>query len=109
MSSPIQNWRGRDGNVFIATSVVLGLLGTWVAEALLTHRDTYELNRELMAIRSDVPLDVAACNRPLEPTKVSAALHAHELDHLTPALLGGFSLLGKAAWRRPPPPAAPRR
>src|SRR5437867_3363563 len=25
-----QNWRGRDGNVFIATSVVLGLLGTWV-------------------------------------------------------------------------------
>jgi DNA polymerase-1 len=88
---------------------VAGLLGTWVAEALLTHHDTYQRNRELMAIRGDVPLDAVACNRPLEPTRVSAALHAHELDHLTPALLGGFSLLGKAAWRRPPPPAAPGR
>ncbi len=88
---------------------VARLFGTWVAEALLTHRQTYELNRELMAIHTDVPLDVAACNRPLEPTTVSAALHERGLDHLTPSLLGGFSLLGKAAWRRPPPqPAAPR-
>ena len=46
---------------------VARLLGAWVAEALVTQRATYELNRELMAIRDDVPLDVAACTRRLDP------------------------------------------
>ena len=83
---------------------VARLLGSWVAEALVTHRATYELNRELMAIHTDVPLEVAACNRPLDPRTVTAALAEPGLEHLTPAVLSGFRLLGKAAWRRPPPP-----
>src|SRR4029450_3449263 len=45
---------------------VARLLGGWVAEALVTQRATYELNRELMAIRDDVALAVATCNSHVE-------------------------------------------
>jgi DNA polymerase-1 len=84
---------------------VAKLLGSWVAEALVTHRDTYELNRELMAIRSDVPLDPAECNRRLDRRAVEETLAEHELDGLADRLLAGFALLGRAAWRRAPEPA----
>jgi 5'-3' exonuclease len=83
---------------------VAGLFGSWVAEGLVTQRATYELNRELMAIHTDVPLEVADCNRALDPGTVTAALSKSGLEHLTPAVLAGFRFLGKAAWRRPPPP-----
>jgi len=85
---------------------VAKLLGSWVAEALVTHRDTYELNRELMAIRSDVALDPAACNRRLDRRMVAETLAEHDLDDLVDRVLGGFALLGRAAWRRAPEPSA---
>jgi 5'-3' exonuclease len=84
---------------------VARLLGPWVAEALVTHRDTYELNRELMAIRSDVPLDPAECNRRLDRRAVEDTRAEHELEGLADRLLAGFALLGRAAWRRAPEPA----
>ncbi|HZD67441.1 MAG TPA: 5'-3' exonuclease H3TH domain-containing protein [Actinomycetes bacterium] len=84
---------------------VARLLGSWVAEALVTHRDTYELNRELMAIRSDVALDPAACSRRLDRRGVTETLAERGLDDLVDRVLAGFALLGRAAWRRAPEPA----
>ncbi|HZD02926.1 MAG TPA: 5'-3' exonuclease H3TH domain-containing protein [Actinomycetes bacterium] len=81
---------------------VARLLGVWVAEALVTHRDTYELNRELMAIRTDVPLDPVACNRRLDRRTVAETLAERGLGDLTDRFLAGFALLGRAAWRRFP-------
>jgi 5'-3' exonuclease len=81
---------------------VAGLLGAWVAEALVTHRATYELNRELMAIHTDVALDPAACNRPLDRRAVLETLAERGLQDLADRFLGGFALLGRAAWRRSP-------
>ncbi|HYY80687.1 MAG TPA: 5'-3' exonuclease H3TH domain-containing protein [Actinomycetes bacterium] len=81
---------------------VAGLLGPWVAEALVTQRATYELNRELMAIRDDVALDVKACNRALDARAVAAVLSEHGLDELAGRFLGSFAMLGRAAWRRSP-------
>jgi DNA polymerase-1 len=81
---------------------VAALLGPWVAEALVTHADTYRRNREVMAIRDDLPLDAAACNRPLEPATVGGLLAERGLGELTGRLLGAFALLGRAAWRRAP-------
>jgi 5'-3' exonuclease len=83
-------------------SGVARLLGPWVAEALVTQRATYELNRELMAIREDVALDVAACNRPLDGQTVAAVLEERGTGELAGRFLGSFALLGRAAWRRPP-------
>jgi 5'-3' exonuclease len=83
-----------------APAAVARLLGSWVAEALVAGHDTYQRNRELMAIRADVPLDVAACNRRLDPRAVAATLRERGLDEaLAPRLLGAFGLLGRAAWR----------
>jgi DNA polymerase-1 len=79
---------------------VARLLGGWVAEALVTQRATYQLNRELMAIRDDVPLDVATCTRRLDPRTVAAVLEEHDAADLTGRFLGAFSQLGRAAWRR---------
>jgi 5'-3' exonuclease len=84
---------------------VARLLGVWVAEALVTHRATYELNRELMAIRTDVALDPAACNRPLDRRAVADTLAERGLADLADRFLAGFALLGRAAWRRFPEPA----
>jgi 5'-3' exonuclease len=81
---------------------VARLLGPWVAEALVTHGDTWRRNRELMAIRDDVALDVAACNRPLDGGRVAALLAERRLDELAGRFLGAFALLGRAAWRRAP-------
>ncbi len=81
---------------------VATLLGSWVAEALVTHRATYELNRELMTIRTDVPLDLAACNRPLDRRGVAETLAERGLDDLVTRVLASFALLGRAAWRRSP-------
>ena len=81
---------------------VARLLGGWVAEALVTQRATYELNRELMAIRDDVPLDVAACTRRLDPRTVAVVLEEHDAADLTGRFLGGFTQLGRAAWRAAP-------
>jgi 5'-3' exonuclease len=83
-------------------SGVARLLGPGVAEALVTQRATYELNRELMAIREDVALDVAACNRPLDGQAVAAVLEERGAGELAGRFLGSFALLGRAAWRRPP-------
>jgi 5'-3' exonuclease len=83
-------------------SGVARLLGPGVAEALVTQRATYELNRELMAIREDVALDVAACNRPLDGQAVAAVLEQRGAGELAGRFLGSFALLGRAAWRRPP-------
>ena len=79
---------------------VARLLGGWVAEALVTQRATYQLNRELMAIRDDLPLDVATCTRRLDPGTVAAILTEHDAADLTGRFLGAFTQLGRAAWRR---------
>jgi 5'-3' exonuclease len=83
---------------------VAQLLGPWVVEALVTHQDTYRLNRELMAIRTDVPLEVGACNRPLRPAAVAAVLAERGLEDVADRFVAGFALLGRAAWRASPPP-----
>jgi hypothetical protein len=74
-----------------------------VAEALVTQRATYELNRELMAIRDDVPLEVATCTRRLDGGKVAAILDEVGAPDLTGRFLGSFAQLGRAAWRRAAP------
>jgi 5'-3' exonuclease len=79
---------------------VARLLGAWVAEALVTQRSTYELNRELMAIRDDVPLDLASCTRRLDARRVTDVLEEHNAGDLTGRFLGGFAQLGRTAWRR---------
>jgi len=79
---------------------VARLLGAWVAEALVTQRATYELNRELMAIRDDVALEVATCTRRLDARVVAAVLEDLGAPDLTGRFLGGFTQLGRAAWRR---------
>jgi DNA polymerase-1 len=82
---------------------VARLLGPWVAEALVTQRATYELNRELMAIRDDVPLEVATCTRRLDAGTVAAVLDEVGVPDLTGRFLGSFTQLGRAAWRRAAP------
>jgi 5'-3' exonuclease len=84
---------------------VARLLGPSVVEALVTQRAVYELNRELMAIRDDVALDVAACSRPLQRQAVLAVLEDHDAAGLADRFLGGFAYLGRVAWRRSPLPA----
>jgi hypothetical protein len=79
---------------------VARLLGAWVAEALVTQRATYERNRELMAIRDDVPLDVAGCTRRLDPGRVASVLEERGAADLTGRFLGSFAQLGRTAWRR---------
>jgi 5'-3' exonuclease len=79
---------------------VARLLGPWVAEALVTQRATYELNRELMAIRDDVPLEVATCTRRLDAGRVAAILDEVGAADLTGRFLGSFAQLGRTAWRR---------
>jgi len=74
-----------------------------VVEALVTHQDTYELNRELMAIRTDVPFDVEACNRPLHGRTVAAVLREHGIEDVADRFVAGFALLGRAAWRASAP------
>lgn len=81
---------------------VARLLGPAVAEALTTQQAVYRENREVMAIRSDVALDVAACNRRLERQRIATVLAEEGLEELTDRLLAGFALLGRAAWRRAP-------
>jgi hypothetical protein len=71
-----------------------------VAEALVTQRATYERNRELMAIRDDLPLDVATCTRRLDAPTVAAVLEDHGAGELTGRFLGAFAQLGRTAWRR---------
>ena len=78
------------------------LLGAWVVEALVSNRATYELNRELMAIRTDVPLDLKACNRRLDRREVIEVLAERGLEDLADRFLGCFAWLGRAAWRRAP-------
>jgi len=84
---------------------VARLLGPWVVEALVTHKGTYLLNRELMAIRTDVPLDVDACNRPLQARTVVTVLRERGIEDVAERLVAGFALLGRAAWRASAPPA----
>jgi 5'-3' exonuclease len=79
---------------------VARLLGGWVAEALVTHRATYELNRELMAIRDDVALDLATCTRRLDAPTVASVLEERGAGELTGRFLGAFAQLGRTAWRR---------
>jgi 5'-3' exonuclease len=79
---------------------VARLLGPGVAEALVTQRPVYELNRELMAIRDDVALEVAGCTRPLDARRVAAVLEEYGAGELVGRFLGAFAQLGRAAWRR---------
>src|SRR6266516_1365652 len=79
--------------------VVARLLGPAIAEALTTQQAVYQQNREVMAIRTYVALEVAACNRRLERQRVAAALAEHGLEELTDRVLAGFALLGRSAWR----------
>jgi 5'-3' exonuclease len=81
---------------------VARLLGAWVAEALVTQRATYELNRELMAIRDDVALEVAACTRRLDARVVASVLEDLGAPDLTGRFLGSFTQLGRVAWRAAP-------
>jgi DNA polymerase-1 len=81
---------------------VARLLGGWVAEALGTQRATDERNRELMAIRDDVPLEVASCTRRLDARTVAAVFEEHDAADLTGRFLGAFAQLGRAAWRAAP-------
>jgi 5'-3' exonuclease len=79
---------------------VARLLGAWVAEALVTQRATDERNRELMAIRDDIALEVAACTRRLDPQVVASVLDDLDAADLTGRFLGSFAQLGRTAWRR---------
>ena len=74
----------------------------WVAEALVTQRATYELNRELMAIRDDVPLEVATCTRRLDARHVAAVLEDHG-----PATSPAASSAPSPSWAAPPGAAPP--
>ncbi len=82
---------------------VARLLGAWVAQALVTQQGTWRRNRELMTIRTDVPLDLDAISRRLEAPTVHAVLGEHGLGEAAGRLLGAFACLGRAAWRRPLP------
>jgi hypothetical protein len=53
-----------------------------------------------MAIRDDVPLEVATCTRRLDARTVAAVLEDHGAADLTGRFLGSFAQLGRAAWRR---------
>ena len=81
---------------------VARLLGGWVAEALVTQRATYERNRQLMAIRDDVPLEVASCTRRLDPRAVADTIEELGASDLTGRFLGAFTQLGRTAWRAAP-------
>jgi DNA polymerase-1 len=81
---------------------VAGLLGSWVVEALRNDRATYELNRELMTIGTEVPLDQAACSRRLDRKVMTEIMVERGLDELADRFFGSFALLGRAAWRRAP-------
>ena len=85
------------------------LVGERAARALAEQRATYERNRQLMAIRRDLPLDLAASARPLRPAAVRAALDAAGAASLARPLLRAFELLGRAWWRRASPAPAPLR
>jgi hypothetical protein len=58
-----------------------------------------------MAIRTDVPLDVDACNRPLEARVAATVLRERGLDDVAGRFVAGFGLLGRAAWRASAPPS----
>jgi hypothetical protein len=53
-----------------------------------------------MAIRDDVPIDVASCTRRLDAGTVAAVLEDLGAPDLTGRFLGSFAQLGRAAWRR---------
>ena len=81
------------------------LLGPYLARVLLDQRDVFEHHREVMRIRTDIPLDLDACTRPLDRGPVTGTLAEFGLEDIADRLLGSFSALGRAAWRRPPPGA----
>jgi DNA polymerase-1 len=82
---------------------VARLVGPRAAAALAADWPVYLRNRELMAIRSDVPLDLEACARPLSPATLGQALASHDLADLGDRLHQALALLGRASFR----PAAP--
>jgi DNA polymerase-1 len=84
---------------------VTRLLGPYLGRTLLDQRAVFEHNREIMRIRTDVPIDADACARPLERPPLSVAFADLGLDDLTDRVLGSFRALGRAAWRCPPPAA----
>jgi hypothetical protein len=53
-----------------------------------------------MAIRDDVALEVATCTRRLDARVVAAVLEDLGAPDLSGRFLGGFTQLGRAAWRR---------
>jgi hypothetical protein len=53
-----------------------------------------------MAIRDDVPLEVATCTRRLDARNVAAVLDDLGAADLTGRFLGSFTQLGRTAWRR---------
>ena len=55
-----------------------------------------------MAIRDDVPLEVASCTRRLDARTVAAVFEEHDAADLTGRFLGAFAQLGRAAWRAAP-------
>jgi 5'-3' exonuclease len=78
------------------------LLGPYLAHVLVEGRAAFAFNREVMRIRTDVKLDLDACQAPLHPPTVRTALSGAGLGDLTDRVLGAFSQLGRAAWRTPP-------
>jgi DNA polymerase-1 len=81
------------------------LLGPYLSRVLLDNHDVLMRNREVMRIRTDVSIDLDACNQPLDRPVVAAALAARGLEELTDRVAGAFAGLGRAAWRRALPPA----
>jgi 5'-3' exonuclease len=82
------------------------LLGPYLAHVLVDQRAAFAHNREIMRIRTDVPLDLDAANQPLDPPTVRTALTGAGLPDLADRLLGAFARLGRAAWRARPAAAA---
>lgn len=79
------------------------LLGPSLTHTLVEGRAIFMHNRDLMRIRTDVAIDLDACNQALDRATVTRLLRSAGIADLTERVLRSFSLLGQAAWRCPPP------
>jgi 5'-3' exonuclease len=79
------------------------LLGPALTHTLVDGRSVFLHNRELMRVRTDIPIDLDACNQALDRRTITTVLRDAGLAELTDRVLRSFSLLGSAVWRCPPP------
>jgi len=79
------------------------VLGPSLTHTLMEGRGVFLHNRDLMRIRTDVKIDLDACNQALDRRSVAIGLRSVGLSDLTDRVLRAFSRLGQAAWRCAPP------